>query len=228
VGSARAADPDAPPGAPANWLPSDPWVQDHWLPYDETRLYQVLGTSRSQLLVWMRRAHDHVPLTVFAREQGVPVAGLAQRLVGPRPAWMSSSQYQVLVYRAGKTLTQPHLIHHMLGHLFHVPPLTRWLRHLLRLPESEIVQLHRSEGLSLAQIAQRQGIDPAALARRALAFLRSVQEQGVALHQTPAAQARLWFALQEQRFPRWFDLKPHPSSRLFAADTGAALYCHLI
>ncbi|MDP9293388.1 MAG: hypothetical protein M3O90_03015, partial [Actinomycetota bacterium] len=28
-------DSDAPPGAPPHWLPNEPWVMQHWLPYDE-------------------------------------------------------------------------------------------------------------------------------------------------------------------------------------------------
>ncbi|MBI5106784.1 MAG: hypothetical protein HZB46_17680, partial [Solirubrobacterales bacterium] len=29
----------APDEAPAHWLPPEPWVYNHWVPYDERRLY---------------------------------------------------------------------------------------------------------------------------------------------------------------------------------------------
>jgi hypothetical protein len=230
VGSAAAADPDAPPGAPASWLPHDPWVQDHWLPYDETRLYAVLHTTRTDILQWLGERHDRVPLTVFAREQGVPVAGLAQRLVGPRPRTMSVSLYSLLVYRAGKTLTQPHLAHHMLGHVFHVQPLNRFMRTALGLPGYELVQMHRGEGLSWAQIAQRQRLNPNTLARRILALLRETEDEGVALGQTPPSQAQRWLALQDDRFTRYFFGAPQaePGVPFIAEFSEATLYCHLL
>ena len=45
--STRAADSDAPPGAPADWLPHEDWVMKHWLPYKETTMLRLLGIDRS-------------------------------------------------------------------------------------------------------------------------------------------------------------------------------------
>jgi hypothetical protein len=38
AGPPRSPDDLAPPDAPAHWLPPEPWVYNHWLPYDERRL----------------------------------------------------------------------------------------------------------------------------------------------------------------------------------------------
>ena len=43
-------DSDAPPGSPPHWLPGEQWVMQHWLPYDEQRLYSLLGVDRG--VIW--------------------------------------------------------------------------------------------------------------------------------------------------------------------------------
>src|SRR3982751_3290936 len=52
------ADSDAPASAPAHWLPPEAWVYNHWLPYDEARLYAALHTDRAG--VWRQlRGEPH-------------------------------------------------------------------------------------------------------------------------------------------------------------------------
>src|SRR5438874_1788542 len=96
---ARAADPDAPAGAPANWLPNQPWVLDHWLPYDETRLFRILRVDRKQLLAW-QRDESHT-LADLARLRDVDPRMLPAQLVGPRGD-RPRALYRLLVYRATK------------------------------------------------------------------------------------------------------------------------------
>src|ERR1700710_204689 len=50
----RPPDSDAPPGSPPHWLPHDMWVHMHWVPFDESRLQQLLHASRTDLWQWLR------------------------------------------------------------------------------------------------------------------------------------------------------------------------------
>jgi len=56
--TAGAASPDslAPRTAPPHWLPPEAWVYNHWLPFDEQRLYDALGTDRAG--VWRQLRDD--------------------------------------------------------------------------------------------------------------------------------------------------------------------------
>ncbi len=246
---AWAADPDAPPGAPPTWLPSTPWVMDHWLPYQESTLYSVLHTSRTDLLAWLGSHDDRAPLLQFAREQGVPTGGLAQRLVGPRPASMPVAVYRTLIDHAQTTLTQPHLAHHMLGHLFHVGTLLKLMPQVYGLAWHQIDELHIGYGMSFAQIASRQGLNPSSMAAELASALQATEARGVALRQTSSTQAAVWLGEQQKDFKSWFyggptvrssyqdgplpptGTAPHHTGvpRLqFTVDHGPLLYCHVL
>ena len=45
----QSLDSEAPPGSPPHWLPNERWVMQHWIPYDETRLYSLLGITRGAI-----------------------------------------------------------------------------------------------------------------------------------------------------------------------------------
>jgi len=60
----RSTDSDAPANAPAHWLPPEAWVYNHWLPYDETRLYRLLGITRVGL--WEQLRDDRRTLAQLA------------------------------------------------------------------------------------------------------------------------------------------------------------------
>ena len=70
-------DPDAPPGAPPHWLPAESWVMQHWIPYDERRLYRLLGVDRGVIWHWLR--DDTRPLADLARQRGWEPEALAAR-----------------------------------------------------------------------------------------------------------------------------------------------------
>src|SRR4051795_4426366 len=50
----KSLDSEAPPGSPPHWLPNETWGMQHWLPYDETRLYSLLGVTRGDVWRWLR------------------------------------------------------------------------------------------------------------------------------------------------------------------------------
>ena len=75
----------APVDAPAHWLPPEAWVYNHWVPYDEGRLYALLHITREQDL-W-----DSCATTTAQRgPAGGHAAGrtrrLAEALVAPGAA----------------------------------------------------------------------------------------------------------------------------------------------
>src|SRR5215203_6457511 len=78
--SARAADPGAPPGAPAAWLPHEDWVMKHWLPYDERTLLRVLRMDRKGL---QGSLSDERTLWRLSRRRGLDPNRVLRRLVRP-------------------------------------------------------------------------------------------------------------------------------------------------
>ena len=47
VATAGAHDSRAPAHAPHFWLPKDQWVMEHWVSFDEARLYALLRIDRA-------------------------------------------------------------------------------------------------------------------------------------------------------------------------------------
>src|ERR1700709_2411255 len=77
----KSLDTEAPAGAPPHWLPNETWVMQHWLPYDETRLYPRLGGDRGDVWRWLR--DDPRTLAQLAQRHGWEPAALARALVEP-------------------------------------------------------------------------------------------------------------------------------------------------
>src|SRR5690349_1880058 len=97
--TASAQDSLAPKGALPHWIPNDDWVYEHWLPYDETRLYAVLGIDRGQMWRYLRddAVHD---LAQLAHERGLTAAQLADRVMAPRRKDLSETRFRQLRARA--------------------------------------------------------------------------------------------------------------------------------
>src|SRR4051794_6732137 len=78
----------APDHAPASWIPmGEPWVVNHWLPFDEQRMYALLHTRRAEVWNWLR--DDHRTLEHFALGRGWRAPALASALVAPRGSEVS-------------------------------------------------------------------------------------------------------------------------------------------
>src|SRR4051794_1239459 len=106
-------DSEAPPGSPPHWLPNEQWVMQHWLPYDETRLYTLLGVTRGDVWRWLR--DDTRNLAGLAALHGwKDPNALARELVAPwRGTLREPARLKVLESRALRTLTQGHLSQHI-------------------------------------------------------------------------------------------------------------------
>src|SRR3954469_24104820 len=114
----RSPDSDAPAHAPAHWLPPQAWVYNHWLPYDETRLYRLLGITRVGL--WEQLRDDHRTLAQLAARHGwLAPRRLAAALVAPDAARVGAKRAAVLRRRALLTITQGHLAQHLFFHSLH-------------------------------------------------------------------------------------------------------------
>src|SRR3954447_7216548 len=108
----RSPDSDAPAHAPAHWLPPQAWVYNHWLPYDEARLYRLLGITRVGL--WAQLRDDRRTLAELAARHGwrdprrlaAALAARGRERVGARRA-------AELEARALRTITQGHLAQHL-------------------------------------------------------------------------------------------------------------------
>src|SRR3954449_6495092 len=101
----KSADSDAPANAAAHWLPPEAWVYNHWLPYDETRLYTLLGITRIGL--WEQLRDDHRTLAQLTARHGWPdPRRLAAALTAPEAATVGAGRAKVLEERALRTITQ--------------------------------------------------------------------------------------------------------------------------
>ncbi|HEX8742575.1 MAG TPA: hypothetical protein VF712_05540 [Thermoleophilaceae bacterium] len=170
----------APRGAHHHWLPNEPWSMKHWVPYDESELYAILGIDTRTLFEWM--ADDHHTIAQLARKRGVEPRTLAKRLMAPRRASLTPKQYRVLRARAERTLTQGHLGQHVLFHVFHGSHLNGHedghITHLFGVSRAEYNRL-RQKGLSPYEIADRHGRDRAAIREHVIEALREESARGV-------------------------------------------------
>jgi hypothetical protein len=205
----------------------------HWLPYDETRLYSLLGVGRATVLRWARD-DQHRTLGDLARRRGWKADALAAALVRPWRGRVDPAQLAVLRDRALRTLTQGHLAQHVLFHYFHQPGLGIRSRSILGVPARRYQRL-RLSGRSPAQIAAAHGVSRVQVARRAMKRFRAIQRRGVAQHATTRRQAARFLRRQRAGLSHWLDSHirkpgfgktlPHRRER---ALSRAALLCFLL
>jgi hypothetical protein len=77
----------------------------HWVPYDETRLYSLLGVTRGEIWRWLR--DDTRNLAGLAARRGWKAEDLARELVAPwRGKLRDPGRLPLLESRALRTLTR--------------------------------------------------------------------------------------------------------------------------
>lgn len=196
---ARAQDSAAPDGALPHWLPSETWVYQHWLPFDEGRLYSVLGVTRGQVHRHLRddAAHD---LAQLGARKGYTARELAAKLVATRN--VSAKRAATLRSRAYRVLTQGHLSQHIVFHSLHqtaIPNRSQWIFGVERL---EFLRERRGE-LSPLQIGRLNGRTNASMRRRAEHALRAMAARGVREGAISSKQAAILLDRQLRQVPRW-------------------------
>src|SRR3954454_11826159 len=199
----HSADSGAPAHAPAHWLPPEAWVYNHWLPYDETRLYRLLGITRVGL--WEQLRDDPRTLAQLAARHGWPdPRRLAAALVAPDAARVGAKRAAVLRRRALLTITQGHLAQHLFFHSLHQFAIASEAPAIFGVSDIEFRRLRRAE-LSPLAIARLHGRSPGEVEGLAIAVLRERARTGVRGGATPRAQAERLLRRQLSQLPRWLD-----------------------
>jgi hypothetical protein len=200
---ASARDSDAPPGAADTWLPSEQWVLEAWLPYDEADLFRALGVNRRELGVLT--AGDRTIASV-ARTRGWPDAGrLAARLVADWADGLPAAQVRELRARALRSLTQAHLGRHLLLHTFHRKSIRENAFTIFGVP-IEVYSQQRDLQRTPFQIAAGAGRSRGSVRSALLATLRTTGARGVAQGWMPRAQSRCWLRRLTKGANRWLGL----------------------
>jgi AraC-like DNA-binding protein len=186
-----ATDSHAPNGARGDWLPSSEWVMSSWLPYDEARLYRLLGIDRAQLGAWL---DDKRTLAELARRHGFrSPRALARKLVAGRH--VSPTLRARLERRALDTLTQAHLARHVFFHAYHTPALANAARRVFGVSPARFRHL-RGDGYSPIGIATLDGRSPAQLRAALLRLFRARGHRAVRLGAMSPMQAAALYAEQ--------------------------------
>ncbi|HEX8052866.1 MAG TPA: hypothetical protein VF517_07730 [Thermoleophilaceae bacterium] len=194
----------APRAAHHHWLPNEMWSHKHWVPYDESRLYALLGVDTRELFEWL--ADDHHTIAQLARRHGVDPRTLAKRLMEPRRASLSGAEYRTLLDRAERTITQGHLGQHVLFHVFHGSHLngheTGHIEQLFGVDRAKWNRL-RQRGWSPLRIATHHGRPADAVREHVIQSLREESERGVRDHATTPEQGERMLARQLRVVDCW-------------------------
>ena len=195
-------DSEAPKGAPPHWLPGERWVMMHWLPYDEERLYALLGGDRGT--IWRQLRDDTRNLAQLAEQRGWEPSALARELVAPwRAELRDPERLAVLEQRALRTLTQGHLAQHIFFHSLHQEAIPANASKIFGVASrAEWSELRRSE-LSPLQICRLNGLPRGHAQEQATATLRAAAESGVTRQSIPPVQAERLLSRQLRQLPRW-------------------------
>jgi Tol biopolymer transport system component/plastocyanin len=194
-------DSEAPVTAPAHWLPPEDWVYNHWLPYDEGRLYAVLGVTRGQ--IWRQLRDDRHNLAQLAAARGwSDPAKLATALVAPRAGDVTPAALATLRRRALRTLTQGHLSQHLLFHSLHQFAIPSEAPEIFGVTDAVFRQLRRVEQSPL-EIGRLQGRSPSRIQTLSSGVLRERVRFGTDTGATSERQGRLLLRRQLSQLPRW-------------------------
>jgi Tol biopolymer transport system component len=218
-------DSEAPPGSPPHWLPNEAWVMQHWLPFDEARLYSLLHSSRGEVWAWLR--DDTRNLAALARQRGWQPEALARELVAPwRGKLAEPGRLALLQSRALRVLTQGHLSQHILFHSLHQNAIPDNAPAIFGVASRDEFQTLRRSELSPLQICRLNGLSRSHAATTAEHTLRSMLERGVRGQAIPQSQADRLLARQLRQLPRWLQQTryngPPPLKRPRASTATAA------
>ena len=194
-------DSEAPVTAPAHWLPPEDWVYNHWLPYDEDRLYELLGVTRGQ--IWRHLRDDRHNLAQLAARHGWPDPGkLAATLVAPRAGEVGDRTLALMRARARRTITQGHLSQHLLFHSLHQFAIPSEAPAIFGVSDAGFRALRRAEQSPL-EIGRLHGRSPSRIERLSAGVLRERVDFGVDSGAMSARQGRLLLRRQVSQLPRW-------------------------
>jgi hypothetical protein len=169
----------------------------HWLPFDEERLYALLGKSRDQVRAWLRDDNHHTLAQLFAR-RGMSVRAAATALA---PAG-------ALRNHTIDALTQGHLAQHVLFHYFHQPLIASRAARVFGVSPATFRRL-RLQGRSPAEIGRAHGRTRGQIAYRAYRLLVYASHAGRRSGQVSRDQAARFLAIQHHGLRHWLDSHIH-------------------
>jgi Tol biopolymer transport system component/plastocyanin len=194
-------DSEAPVTAPAHWLPPEDWVYNHWLPYDEGRLYDLLGVTRGR--IWRQLRDDRHNLAQLAKQRGWPdPAKLAAALVAPRAGEVPPATLDTLRSRAERTITQGHLSQHLLFHSLHQFAIPSEAPEIFGVTDIAFRQLRRAEQSPL-EIGRLHGRSPSRIQALSTRVLRERARFGTDTGAMSERQAAILLRRQISQLPRW-------------------------
>lgn len=199
--SALPPDSDAPVGSDANWLPTEQWVMERWLPFDEEDLERVLQVDSSR--VWAEIGRTGKTLSDVALARGVTQSRLLTELQDGRATPRESTARQVLRARTLRVLTQPHLAEHMLFHPFHTWSVLRNSEQVFGVSQARFDELLQRRRLSFTEIAEVGQRSPKELRRRVLSVSRQGLRQGLEIGGLSVAQYRRALAVDKTAYAQW-------------------------
>ena len=174
----------------------------HWIPYDEERLHELLGVDREAIARQLR--DDTHTIAELAESRGWVPAELAAELVAPwRGQLRDPARLAELERRALRTLTQGHLAQHIFFHSLHQDAVPDAAPEIFGVSSrEEFAALRRSE-MSPLQICRLSGLGRGHAQQRATAVLRAMAQEGVRRQAVPQVQADRLLARQLRQLPRW-------------------------
>jgi hypothetical protein len=199
--TALAHDDLAPPDAPHQWLPDEPWVKEHRIPFDERRLDRALDLRGRELESYL--FDDHHTLAMLARLRGLRIGTLADGLVEPRRTTVSERRLAVLRDRAMRLLTQGHLAQHVFFHIFHRFGLHPLSRRLFGVTAAHLDRL-RKDGWTPLEVARRHhGASRRELIAALRGLVRERNRRAEATGESWPSEARRFMNRQIRLVPCW-------------------------
>lgn len=217
---ANARDSEAPKKAGDRWLPCEPWVMYHWLPFDSSALYKETGISRDEWHDYIVPDDDTHSLGKLIEQRGQDPAQVVQTLMERWEGRVSATKLAELTRRANALMTQGHLAQHVFFHYFHHPIIGIRARWIFNVSPGEYHSA-RMAGFTPREIAKQGGVPTARAVRRALVALREIQNEAVASGQTTRAQSRQFLIEQRRWVPKWLKQSIRPRGKPFPVGSAS-------
>jgi len=176
----------------------------HWLPYDQATMLRLLRTDRSGL---QDSLSDERTLWQLAKRRGLDPDRVLRRLVRP---WrrLGAARRRVMLRRARRTFTQPHLAVHMFFHPFHIDTLNRQWPRIFGVSVAETYREMNSAHLSYLGVGVRHRGSAELVERDFRRLLRNIARQGLRRHEVLRSESRRALVANLGTMDGWLSYTP--------------------